>query len=57
LIPFPEDRKMIDIGDYYADFRKIEGLLGWTPQVGLKDGLRQTLDFYRRHKARYWDQD
>jgi UDP-glucose 4-epimerase len=57
LIPFPGDRKMIDIGDYYADFRKIEGLLGWTPQVDLKDGLRQTLDFYRQHKAHYWDQD
>ena len=55
LIPFPEDRKTIDIGDYYADFRKVEDLLGWSPQVTLEDGLRRTLEFYRQNHAHYWD--
>jgi UDP-glucose 4-epimerase len=55
VIPFPEDRKTIDIGDYYADFRKIESLLDWSPQVTLRDGLRRTLEFYREHRAHYWD--
>jgi nucleoside-diphosphate-sugar epimerase len=55
LIPFPEDRKTIDIGDYYADFRKVETLLGWSPRVNLESGLRKTLEYYREHHAHYWD--
>ena len=54
LVPFPEDRKAIDIGDYYADFRKIEKILGWSPTVTLKEGLKQTLEYYRQHHEHYW---
>lgn len=54
LIPFPADRKTIDIGDYYGDYRMIQGRLGWRPQVSLRDGLAQTLAFYREHQQFYW---
>ena len=54
LIPFPEDRKAIDIGDYYADFGKIKKALGWTPQVELREGLQKTLEYYRRYHSHYW---
>lgn len=54
IIPFPADRKTIDIGDYYADFKKIETQLGWSPQVALQTGLTETLEYYRRHHAHYW---
>jgi nucleoside-diphosphate-sugar epimerase len=54
LIPFPDDRKAIDIGDYYGDFRKIDKALGWQPRVTLEQGLRQTLEYYRANHARYW---
>jgi nucleoside-diphosphate-sugar epimerase len=53
LVPFPADRKPIDIGDYYGDYRKIRAQLDWHPQVRLETGLRRTLDFYREHLARY----
>ena len=52
--PFPPDRKAIDIGDYYADYRLIQGRLGWRPKVGLRDGLCRTLAFYREEKEHYW---
>jgi UDP-glucose 4-epimerase len=55
LVPFPDDRKAIDIGDYYSDFRKIEKVLGWSPNVMLEKGLKQTLEFYRANQGHYWD--
>ena len=55
LVPFPDDRKAIDIGDYYADFRKIDKLLGWSPEASLDDGLKQTLEYYRKHHPHYWN--
>jgi dTDP-glucose 4,6-dehydratase/UDP-glucose 4-epimerase len=55
LVPFPDERKAIDIGDYYADFGKIDKLLGWSPHVMLQDGLKKTLYYYREHHAQYWD--
>jgi UDP-glucose 4-epimerase len=54
LVPFPEDRKRIDIGDYYADTRKIERELGWRPHVSLRDGLARTLDYFSRNTTSYW---
>jgi nucleoside-diphosphate-sugar epimerase len=56
LTPFPEDRKAIDIGDYYADFGKIERELGWSPAVGLREGIGRSLAYYRDHGAAYWDE-
>jgi len=55
LVPFPADRKAIDIGDYYADYRKIRSRLGWKPTVPLADGLTETLSYYRDHSAHYWE--
>jgi UDP-glucose 4-epimerase len=55
VVPFPEDRKAIDIGDYYSDFARIREDLGWEPRVGLDDGLRRSIDFYRKYGEAYWD--
>ncbi|NIN65724.1 MAG: NAD-dependent epimerase/dehydratase family protein [Anaerolineae bacterium] len=55
LVPFPEDKKRIDIGDYHGDYTKIEGALGWKPQVSLRDGLARTIEYYRQHKEQYWE--
>jgi UDP-glucose 4-epimerase len=52
-IPFPPDRKAIDIGDYYADFGKIRRELGWTPRIPLADGLRRSLEYFRRALPHY----
>lgn len=54
LVPFPQDRKVIDIGDYYGDFRKIGTRLGWKPSVSLHDGLQRTVSYYGTHSERYW---
>jgi nucleoside-diphosphate-sugar epimerase len=54
VIPFPPDRKAIDIGDYYSDFALIRTQLGWSPSVDLDEGLHRTLEFYRAHREYYW---
>lgn len=55
IVPFPGDRKAIDIGDYYADYRKLQETLGWKPTVPLAEGLRQTLTYYQEHAHHYWE--
>ena len=54
-IPFPEDRKSIDIGDFYADWSAIERDLDWRPKVDVVEGVRRTIEYYREHGAQYWD--
>jgi UDP-glucose 4-epimerase len=54
VVPFPPDRKSIDIGDYYADYRLIQGRLGWRPKINLREGLARTLAFYREEREQYW---
>jgi len=44
---FPEERKKIDIGDYYCDDTKIKTELGWHSKTSLEEGLGRTLDYFR----------
>jgi len=55
LVPFPPEKKRIDIGDYYGDYSKIRAALGWEPRVSLREGLSRTVDFYRKYKGHYWE--
>jgi nucleoside-diphosphate-sugar epimerase len=55
IVAFPEDRKAIDIGDYYGDYAKFGRELGWRPSTDLEEGLKSTLDFYSRHHRNYWE--
>lgn len=54
LVPFPEDKKRIDIGDYYGDIDKIRRTIGWEPTVPLRDGLEKMVSYYRKYKEHYW---
>lgn len=55
LVPFPEEAKRIDIGDYFGSFEKIRGELGWAPRVSLDEGLARTVEYYREHLHAYLD--
>jgi UDP-glucose 4-epimerase len=54
-VAFPPDKKKIEIGDYYADYGKIQRALGWEPAVSFKDGLSKTVEYYKKHRDHYWD--
>jgi UDP-glucose 4-epimerase len=54
-IPFPADRKAIDIGDYFSNYDLISSELGWEPKTDLATGLAQTIEYYRKYSKFYWE--
>jgi UDP-glucose 4-epimerase len=50
---FPADRRKIDIGDFYADDRKLRSALAWCPRTSLRVALERTLVFYRKELPHY----
>ena len=52
-VPFPRERKVIDIGDYYSNHNLASELLGWHPSINLRQGLQQTVDYYRQYLTAY----
>jgi len=51
--PFPEERRNIDIGDYYGSFEKIRTELGWSPRTSMAEGLKRSIDFYLKFSEFY----
>ena len=54
-VPWPDEKKAIDIGSFYADSSKLKARVGWEPVTPLEEGLRRTVDYYRRHLSHYLD--
>lgn len=53
IVPFPENRKRIDIGDYYGDYSLIQKEVGWHPQTPLADGLARMFEYFQSNKDHY----
>lgn len=56
-VPFPPERQLIDVGNCYCSYRKIEQALGWRPRVDLSEGLRRAIEFYNQSRGQYWGED
>ncbi|KPK66859.1 MAG: NAD-dependent epimerase [Gemmatimonas sp. SG8_38_2] len=54
IVPFPDDKKIIDIGDYYGDYSRFADATGWQPRVELEEGLRKAIAYYKEHSKVYW---
>ena len=52
-VPWPPEKKAIDIGSFYADSSRFRAAVGWNPQVGLREGLTRTIAYYRQHLPHY----
>jgi len=57
MAPFPENKKKIDIGDYYGNYQKFRALAGWEPKITLAAGLEKTIAYFRQHKEHYWPKE
>ena len=55
FIEWPKDKKVIDIGSFYADSSLFMARTGWAPRVPLREGFTRTLDYYRAHLDHYVD--
>jgi UDP-glucose 4-epimerase len=53
-VPFPDEARRIEIGDYVADTTKIERLLDWRANVSLHEGLERSLRYYEAFREHYW---
>jgi UDP-glucose 4-epimerase len=56
-VEWPPEKKVIDIGSFYADSTKFKRTTDWSPSTRLADGLRRTIEFYRRHLQQYIGDD
>src|SRR3989344_6106279 len=54
IVPFLEERERIDVGSTYCSYSKIRNDLGWEPKIDLREGLRKTIEFYKKYKEYYW---
>ena len=54
LIPWPENRRRIDVGDVYSSYELIERMVGWQPMTPLRAGLEQMVRFYEENRRHYW---
>jgi len=50
---YPQDRKKIDIGDYYSSYDKFSDFTGWTPTTPLEQTIERTIGFYQEHLPAY----
>ena len=53
LVEWPPDKKVIDIGSFYADSTRFRTTTGGEPATTLRDGLAETIAYYRQHLPRY----
>ncbi|MBC8514278.1 NAD-dependent epimerase/dehydratase family protein [bacterium] len=53
-IPWPSDRKAIEVGDFVSEDSDARALLSWEPIVGLQEGLAKTVAFYKERQESYW---
>jgi UDP-glucose 4-epimerase len=50
---FPEERKAIDIGDYYSNDEKFRATTKWSPKYNLERAITETLAFYKANLQHY----
>ena len=53
MIPFPEDRKAIDVGDFICDYSAFRDQFGWEPKVKFEEGIKKSLEYFRTELEHY----
>lgn len=54
--PFSPERAAQEPGNFYSDINKIIKMVGWEPRTSLEEGLKKTIDYYRKYRQFYWEE-
>lgn len=53
-VPWPNNYKIIEGGDFDCDVSKVRRLLNWRPEYTLREGIERTFRFYEKYRHLYW---
>jgi len=53
LVPFPKDRKAIDVGDFICDYSSFSSAFGWDPKIKFEEGIKRSLEYFRSELEHY----
>ena len=53
MVPFPQDRKAIDVGDFICDYSAFSNSFGWMPKVSFEEGISKSIDFFKKELQYY----
>ena len=54
LVKYTKIEKQLEPGNFVADISKIKKETRWRPKTNLSDGIKKTVDFYKKNKKHYW---
>jgi nucleoside-diphosphate-sugar epimerase len=53
LVPFPKDRKAIDVGDFICDYTSFNSAFGWEPKIKFEEGIKRSLEYFQSELEHY----
>ena len=53
VVPFPPEKKRIDIGDYFGTSQKFKMATGWEPRTNVRQGLQEMFAYYQANQKHY----
>ena len=53
MIPFPEDRKAIDVGDFICDYSALRNEFEWEPKVSFEEGIQRSFEYFNDEFEHY----
>ena len=53
MIPFPDERKAIDVGDFICDYSAFRNQFDWEPKVNFEEGIQRSLEYFKDEIEHY----
>jgi nucleoside-diphosphate-sugar epimerase len=54
MIPFPDERKAIDVGDFICDYSTFRNQFKWEPKVSFEEGIQRSFEYFKDEFEHYF---